>query len=580
MFKIKGLLLESETGQRYEYPFSEGLNYIEGLNDTGKTLFADFLDFMLGAYNREKFANAPFLKGTLRKAVLALEYDGRSLALTRHIDSESVGASVNGVPLPIQSIESYRAAINDFLYPRSEQVGSMPTFTDAELTFRTFTLFSFLDEDTVGWMDGFYSKLQELKYRIKARGIFDYLFNPNPMLLKETENRIADLSEKIRLLEFQESKEQSLRDSVNRELIALGLHERFTGTNSAAIQKAIDAFERGTLGQQDSVKEDLASRMRLADELSEEIRVQRAMLLEMDKVEAYNKKRASLLVKLGEIAGESEEYANVVSSAEGLLRTLEPMASHSEAAIQREILQKKAKRLQNLRRSIETTMAELEPLEYVEKRRSIALIQAYMNQCDDNGAAKGLAEAKTELRQKKREASELRARVDESAIDGLSRNITGLYLSAEDVSPFVQEDASFEGFRIAFIKEGVSLRPRFQTDEVPTDYFTGSRARHALMQMCGYLAFMNYLTQRGDCPIVPVLVFDHPSSPFDDMNCKAIGAVINRFYEVVDRGSVQIFLLEPRNPESLGLRPDNLIHLQDGDRTGFNPFWSPESKGV
>ena len=80
MFKIESLLLESETGQRHEYLFSTGLNYVEGLNDTGKTLFADFLDFMLGAYNREKFANAPFLKGTLRKAVLALEYDGRSLA--------------------------------------------------------------------------------------------------------------------------------------------------------------------------------------------------------------------------------------------------------------------------------------------------------------------------------------------------------------------------------------------------------------------------------------------------------------------------------------------------------------------
>lgn len=577
MFKIESLLLESETGQRYEYLFSTGLNYVEGLNDTGKTLFADFLDFMLGADNRDKFVNAPFLQGTLRKAVLALEYDGRLLSLTRYIDSESVGASINGVPLPIQSVESYRAAINDFLYPRSEQVESMPVFTDAELTFRTFTLFSFLDEDAVGWLDGFYSKLRELKYRIKARGIFDFLFNPNPALLKETENRIAGLSEEIRLLESQESKEQSLLDSVNRELVALGLHEHFTGANSAAIQKAIDAFDRGALGQRGPTEGDLASRMRLADELAGEIRAQRAMLLEMDKVEAYNRKRASLLVKLGEIAGESEEYANVVSSAERLLRDLEPIASHSEAVIQREILQKKAKRLQNLRRSIETTRAELEPLEYVEKQRAIALIQACMSQYADDGAAKRLAEAKAELQQKRREASELRARVDESAIGRLSSNITGLYLSAESVSSFVREDASFGGFHIAFIKDGVSLRPRFRADEVPTDYFTGSRARHALMQMCGYLAFMVFLIERGDCPITPILVFDHPSSPFDDINCKAIGAVINRFYEVVDREFVQIFLLEPRNPESLGLRPDNLIHLQDGDKTGFNPFWSPES---
>ena len=41
MFKIESLVLASGTAKEYDYHFSEGLNYISGSNDTGKTAFSD-----------------------------------------------------------------------------------------------------------------------------------------------------------------------------------------------------------------------------------------------------------------------------------------------------------------------------------------------------------------------------------------------------------------------------------------------------------------------------------------------------------------------------------------------------------
>lgn len=48
MFKLSSLKLWDYEGNSYVYDFSYGLNYIQGKNDTGKTAFFHFLDYMLG----------------------------------------------------------------------------------------------------------------------------------------------------------------------------------------------------------------------------------------------------------------------------------------------------------------------------------------------------------------------------------------------------------------------------------------------------------------------------------------------------------------------------------------------------
>ena len=48
MFKIEKLILVSDEEQEYTYTFAKGINYFQGRNDTGKTEFYEFLDYMFG----------------------------------------------------------------------------------------------------------------------------------------------------------------------------------------------------------------------------------------------------------------------------------------------------------------------------------------------------------------------------------------------------------------------------------------------------------------------------------------------------------------------------------------------------
>jgi hypothetical protein len=50
LFKLIELSLYGEKeGEIYSYPFTDGINYFKVKNESGKTEFYTFLDYMLGA---------------------------------------------------------------------------------------------------------------------------------------------------------------------------------------------------------------------------------------------------------------------------------------------------------------------------------------------------------------------------------------------------------------------------------------------------------------------------------------------------------------------------------------------------
>lgn len=73
-----------------------------------------------------------------------------------------------------------------------------------------------------------------------------------------------------------------------------------------------------------------------------------------------------------------------------------------------------------------------------------------------------------------------------------------LYKSAEGISSVVDNDILQEGFRIQYFKRGNILQPMVEVNETDenglkqkkeVNWYTGSLARHTLIQLCGYLGF-------------------------------------------------------------------------------------------
>jgi len=168
---------------------------------------------------------------------------------------------------------------------------------------------------------------------------------------------------------------------------------------------------------------------------------------------------------------------------------------------------------------------------------------------------------------------------DAEKIDNISNNITELYRSMYEVSELVKHDIDIEGFKIQYLKKGNILQPMIEVEEEDTNdktlekYYTGSMARHTLIQLAGYLSFLELLINENRYPIVPILVIDHISKPFDLINRKAIGKIFEKFYEKLDKKDIQIFMFDDENNKDLLVKADLVENLISEDKSGFNPFY-------
>lgn len=78
MFKLIRLSLNGKCeGQSFSYSFADGINYFKGKNDSGKTEFYTFLDYMLGA--NINLADKDWFRDSLISAELMFLYRIRFL---------------------------------------------------------------------------------------------------------------------------------------------------------------------------------------------------------------------------------------------------------------------------------------------------------------------------------------------------------------------------------------------------------------------------------------------------------------------------------------------------------------------
>ena len=74
-------------------------------------------------------------------------------------------------------------------------------------------------------------------------------------------------------------------------------------------------------------------------------------------------------------------------------------------------------------------------------------------------------------------------------------------------------------------------------------------------------------------PIIPILVIDHISKPFDSQSVASIGTVIHKAYESIGVDNLQIFMFDDEDGNKLNLIPNHTENLVNESRTGFNPFY-------
>ena len=581
MFRINRLMMYSFDGREYIYQFSLGLNYFKGKNSSGKTEFYNFLDFMLGS--SEDIRKKPWYRDTLKKASMEIQVDNINYILSRSYDpAENYLSYADEEEGEALDQREYKAKLNSIFTRDVELLKNIRKFTDEELTFRTFTMFNFLGEKRQGAIQDFFDKCSDIKYSVKLVPILNFIFNNNLEKIYLLQKELEQLQIDLKSLEISSSKYDFICAQVNRNIQKLDLNVWYTGKNANDIRKNLKEIKNMEETQKKRTDRNIADLEVMYSNISEQIKTYENSISDAKQLKNDNQNRKILLENLNQLLEENNEYEYLIEPLKQLISELDNTISFSQYTINDKTVAELKRQKNMLKTAIKRNDSRFQCYTMEEKSKAIALIEEYLSEdiCDCSADVK---KVKKRIREIKEELKALQNSDDVVKIRELSQFITALYKSAKGISSVVDDDIIQEGFKIQYIKKGNILQPIVQIKEKDennveekreVNYYVGSMARHTLIQLCGYLGFLKILLAEDKYPIIPLLVIDHISKPFDTSNARAIGQVISKAYEEIGKENLQIFMFDDENYTTLSLEPDHSENLVNKEKSGFNPFYN------
>lgn len=580
MFRIISLVLFNYEGETYTYNFSAGINYFKGKNSSGKTEFYNFIDYMFGS--SDDIRKKPWFKDSLKKATMEVQVEDITYKLTRYSDP-----SINYLSYSdedegeVIDQREYKEKLNSIFANDIDALRNIRKFTEEELTFRAFTLFNFLGEQRQGAIHDFFDKCSDVKYSVKLVPILNFIFNNNLEKIYDLQLTLEELQQKQKNLEEVSLRYSFICTQVNRNLQKLGTNIWYTGHNIKDIRKNLDDIKNMEETKKRGNERNIVDLEVMFSNISEQIKTYENAISDAKQFEKENKNRKLLLENLDEMLKESNEFAYLIEPLKELINGLDKTISFGQYTINDKTIAELRKQRNALKIEIKRNDSRFKCFTMEEKAKAIALIEEYLSVdiCDHG---EELKEVKRKIRMIKEEIRVLQNSDDITKIKKLSKFITMLYKSASGISSVVDDDISQNGFNIKYLKSGNILQPMVQVTEeneagidsnMEAQYYIGSMARHTLIQLCGYLGFLKLLLSEDKYPVIPILVIDHISKPFDVKNVRAIGHIINKAIEDIGKENLQIFMFDDEDFQTLAIEPNHSEDLVGKGKTGFNPFY-------
>lgn len=583
MFKIEKLTFVSINNESYDYIFNNGLNYFESGNNTGKTEFYNLLDFMFG--HEMSLNDIECYKGCISNVRMQFTYRGTSFTAVRTVDY-NINFIYNTDEKQDDSDaltqEEYRIRLNKIFTLNEQKLKEMREFAEEDLSFRTFSMFNFLDEKSQGKIQDFLSKCTQVEYSTKLNTVLNYIFNKNLNEIRAKEQEIENLQKQLKEMESKQSRTNFLLDKINTNLRVISPNVYFTGSNRDEIKDLIKEIKEMSLSIQPAKDKDIADLEVMYNSLSEQIKKYKNEIADIEGIKRYDSNRIKLISLLKELIEKHSELGYLVAPIDNLLQDLCEGISFENYIIKDETVRKLEKQLDGIKQDISRNDSRFELYSLSEKEKAITIVEDYLKSDIEFVDEEIINELKKKITILKKEIKTLQNADDIEAINNFSKYITDMYASVENTSNIVADDLKENGFNIKYFKRGNSLQPvrtefdKETNESIEKPYYAGSMARHILIQLCGYSAFLNKLIKSDKYPIIPIFVVDHISKAFDDENCKAIGIIINNLLNDLGEENIQIFMFDSEKSENLGIDSKYSTALVTEEKTGLCPFYHKE----
>ncbi|SFM47791.1 hypothetical protein SAMN04487943_12114 [Gracilibacillus orientalis] len=578
MYKIKKISMVDNGEVIYDYKFDYGINYFKGKNSSGKTEFYNFIDFMFG--DSQNIKNKVWYRDSLNYAIIEFEYNKITYLFKRTLEKDINYFKYKGEEWgePI-SLAEYKDKLHSIFTIDHTTLNRIRDFTEENLTYRTFTIFNFLGEKSFGNITDFFTKSKNIKYSTKLPALLNYVFNNNLEKIFELKKNLHELQQDVNLLKRSIQRFDFVKNNINVNLKKLNIPMIYNGKNNKEIFNEIYKVKSLEESKKSYKKPKTISELEsIHNNLNEQIKIYENTIEDNKNFEIENLNRKKLVDNLSSLISDKSEYKYLAEPIITMADDLDKRISFNKYVITNHSINDLKKQRKEIKEEIFANESRFSSFNISEKSRSIALVEEYLS-IDVSYDAIELETKQKQIKKLKEEIKILQNNDDNEKINHLSDFITELYKSAINVSDIVRNDEDLEGFYIQYHKKGNILQPKIVSSKSNKieNYYVGSMARHTLMQFCGYLGFLRMLIKENKYPLVPILVIDHISKPFDIDNRRAIGEILKKFYQYMDEKDLQIFIFDEKDYKDLFVTPNHSENLVDETKTGFNPFFNEVS---
>lgn len=559
MFRIRRITLHKGVIKK-EYQFTD-TSYVYGHNNVGKTAFTKVIDYALGSSEQLSHAGLDNID-----AIGACFVNEKTeLWVKRTILGECYYKRTEASNYTLISLETYKVYISELITdtPDDKAVKVYQKVFEENPTYRSFTLFNFMDEIGQGDLGAIFTRGKEIKHLVRIRKIMDFFFN--------YEN-IEKLYEKRMALEEISFKQKQYNNVINQYDYCVGrVKQLFTSLglpystdmneNYSVYERFRNDFYRKTARPND----DLVYLTKASHSLAEDLKIYTYLKNQSQEAGSRKMRTERLLSTLYSIISENDEYREDIKA---ITRAIEEI-KQDQLILSLADYDASIEKIKEKKKAIDSKVAHLRSqaaeLDYDKTLKLCALLEDHFRTINSMVDLNRVSQLNEQARMLKKEIKELENSYSQRDINDFNDRLTQMYLDSSVTGvPYLNDDRNEEQFSLSFDPFSQVLVAKHKEGKAIVSYTPGSMARHNHLQLLVYLCMLEYLHKNFiNFIYLPILVIDSADQAMED---KSFEEIYPSLIEVAKNIGVQTIFISKYKPKSV--HETDLIDITGG----LNPF--------
>lgn len=566
MFKIAYLNVgyQNHAMSPTKYEFYDS-TYVYGANNVGKTAMVQAIDYVLGKSdfnikNKEGLDNIDYIEVKI--------IDGSDSLFLKRTSDNVCSYKKDEIDNYIDTSESlYKEELTYFINKgNSKYLQAFYDYAGEELTCRAFTFLNFIDEKGLGNLTNIFTRAKDYQHQSRVRRLMMFIFNfDNVKKLSELRNKEKQLVEYLNKYSQEKANYNYFVGLIQKEMMNLQIDTTLTIDN---MQTVFQNYKRNFTRDSKKIQKssgDVGYLIKVSHALSEELKYQRSLEKQANKLSSRNERANNLLYAFKEIAQDDIEYGKYVAEINLLIEKQINNINILSIKDFSKTIEAIEKRKKKIDAEIENCLSGLDKNDYEDTIKKIGILEQAFNEIKKFKDVEVLEQKELELKETREQIKKLNNVFSETLRIKFNDLILKYYKELDGKVPFATEDFAKSKFKMDFnpLKGSLSgLKAKTEFNDELFSYNPGSMARETTWQVLSYLVMLELLIDEfNELPFMRILFIDGLNQPFDEL--KDSYPNIYKFVQQKAK-SIGIQLVVVSTFEGLSIGAENQIDLTNG----------------